>query len=224
MQPLEDPGNAVPSKEVAAEVAAEEEDEEADIYPSGVALWSILVPVTIGYFLMFLDTCVVATASPVITIRFDSLIDIGWYGGAYQLGNSAVQPLTGKIYSHFSTKAGCPNPYCLPSLLGASERERAHSNLTIQWTYLVFFLIFELGSAIAGAAVSSPMFIVGRAIAGAGASGIGTGALVIISCVLPVRKQAKALGMNMGIGQMGIALGPIIGGAFTEYASWRWCE
>lgn len=119
MQPREDPGNAVPSKEVAVE----EEDEEEDKYPSGVALWSILVPVTIGYFLMFLDTCVVATASPVITVRFNSLIDIGWYGGAYQLGNSAVQPLTGKIYSHFSTKAGYPNPYCLPSLLGERERE-----------------------------------------------------------------------------------------------------
>ena len=125
MQPREDTGNAIPSKEVAVEeVAVEEEDEEEDKYPSGVALWSILVPVTIGYFLMFLDTCVVATASPVITVRFDSLIDIGWYGGAYQLGNSAVQPLTGKIYSHFSTKAGYPNPYCLPSLLGASERAR----------------------------------------------------------------------------------------------------
>jgi len=60
------------------------------------------------------------------------------------------------------------------------------------------------------------MFIVGRAIAGAGAAGISTGALTIISCVLPIRKQAKALGINMGIGQMGIALGPILGGAFTE--------
>ncbi|KAL5365741.1 putative MFS transporter [Aspergillus floccosus] len=197
MQP-EDPVDALPSKEVAVE-----EDEEDGKYLSGVALWVVLVPVTIGYFLMFLDTCVVATASPAITVRFNSLIDIGWYGGAYQLGNSAVQPLTGKIYSHFNTKAGALQD-CL-------------------WTYLVFFLIFELGSAIAGAAVSSPMFIVGRAIAGAGASGIGTGALTIISCVLPVRKQAKALGMNMGIGQMGIALGPIIGGVFTEYVSWRWC-
>lgn len=68
------------------------------------------------------------------------------------------------------------------------------------------------------------MFIVGRAIAGAGASGIGTGALTIISCMLPVKKQAKATGMMMGIGQLGIALGPIIGGAFTRYVSWRWCE
>lgn len=68
------------------------------------------------------------------------------------------------------------------------------------------------------------MFIVGRAIAGAGSSGINNGSLTIISSVLPLRSQAKFLGINLGIGQLGIALGPIIGGAFTQYVSWRWCK
>ena len=67
------------------------------------------------------------------------------------------------------------------------------------------------------------MFVVGRAIAGVGASGISTGALTIISAVLPPLKQAKFLGINMGLGQLGLALGPIVGGLFTEYVSWRWC-
>ncbi|KAJ5676565.1 uncharacterized protein N7477_002198 [Penicillium maclennaniae] len=164
-------------------------------FPTGLALWSILGPVTIAYFLVFLDMCVVSTATPAITQRFNSLVDVGWYGGAYQLSNSALQPLTGKIYSHFN----------------------------IKWSFLLFFFIFELGSVICGSAVSSPMFIVGRAIAGAGSSGIGNGALTIISAVLPVRKQVQFLGINLGIGQLGIALGPIIGGAFTQNISWRWC-
>jgi MFS family permease len=67
------------------------------------------------------------------------------------------------------------------------------------------------------------MFITGRTIAGIGASGIGNGALTIISAILPPRAQAKAMGVNMGLGQLGLALGPIVGGLFTEYASWRWC-
>lgn len=80
--------------------------EDDSKYPSGAVLWSILAPVTIAYFLVFLDMCVVSTATPAITARFNSLIDVGWYGGAYQLGSSALQPLTGKIYSHFNIKVG----------------------------------------------------------------------------------------------------------------------
>lgn len=77
-----------------------------NMFPTGLALWSILGPVTIAYFLVFLDMCVVSTATLAITQRFNSLVDVGWYGGAYQLGSSALQPLTGKIYSHFNIKVG----------------------------------------------------------------------------------------------------------------------
>lgn len=89
-------------------VTSGDETAEGDdnMFPTGLALWSILGPVTIAYFLVFLDMCVVSTATPAITQRFNSLVDVGWYGGAYQLGSSALQPLTGKIYSHFSTKVG----------------------------------------------------------------------------------------------------------------------
>ena len=68
------------------------------------------------------------------------------------------------------------------------------------------------------------MLIVGRAIAGVGISGLSTGALTIISAVLPPLKQAQFLGINMGLGQLGLAMGPIVGGLFTEYVSWRWCK
>ncbi|KIW67595.1 hypothetical protein PV04_06833 [Phialophora macrospora] len=164
-------------------------------YPTGIKRALIIGPVTLTYFLFFLDLAVVSTATPAITSQFNSLVDVGWYGGAYQLGSAAFQPLTGKIYRYFS----------------------------IKWSFLVFFLIFLLGSLLCGAAQSSSMFIVGRAIAGMGSSGIGNGALTIIAAVLPTRAQAKFLGLNMGLGQLGLALGPIVGGCFTEYTSWRWC-
>jgi MFS family permease len=93
----------------------------------------------------------------------------------------------------------------------------------MQWSFLAYFLVFLLGSLLCGAAQSSRMLIIGRAIAGVGSAGIGNGALTIISAVLPLRAQARFLGVNMGIGQLGLALGPIVGGLFTEYVSWRWC-
>lgn len=67
------------------------------------------------------------------------------------------------------------------------------------------------------------MFIVGRVIASIGSAGVANGAMTTISAVLPTQKQALFIGINMGIGQLGLATGPIIGGAFTTYVSWRWC-
>lgn len=74
----------------------------------------IMIPVTWAYFLVMLDNSVITTAIPSITSHFNSLLDIGWYGSAYQLASSAFVPMSGKIYTHFSTKAGkCSSKYFL---------------------------------------------------------------------------------------------------------------
>ncbi|KAE9376343.1 MFS general substrate transporter [Stipitochalara longipes BDJ] len=73
----------------------------------------------------------------------------------------------------------------------------------------------DLGSLLCALAVNSRMLIIGRAIAGVGAAGLTNGALTILSACVP--KQ------QLPISQLGIALGPILGGTLTEYVSWRWC-
>ncbi|KAK9489675.1 efflux pump [Lipomyces doorenjongii] len=90
-------------------------------------------------------------------------------------------------------------------------------------SFLAFFFVFELGSALCGAAQSSSMFIVGCAIAGLGSSGLFTGSITTVANVLPLQRRPLIMGINMGIGQLGLACGPIIGGAFTSNVSWRWC-
>ncbi|KAK0516386.1 hypothetical protein JMJ35_000989 [Cladonia borealis] len=170
-------------------------DEEGGTWVTGLSLFTILGAICLVCFLMLLDTSIIVTAVPQITTKFHSLQDVGWYGSAYQLSSATLLPLTGKLYMNFDSK----------------------------WTFLCFFGIFELGSLLCGVATSSNMLIVGRAVAGIGTSGIQNGAFTIIAECVPMTKRPALIGMVMGVSQLGLVVGPLIGGALTQYTTWRWC-
>ena len=82
--------------------------------------------------------------------------------------------------------------------------------------FLILITVFELGSAICGAAPTSTSFIIGRAISGFGAAGIMNGGIVIMVHILPLAKRPlfmATFGAIMGIASV---VGPLLGGAFTQ--------
>lgn len=94
---------------------------------------------------------------------------------------------------------------------------------SLKWTFLSAIGVFELGSLICGVAPNSETLIIGRAIAGLGCAGIFSGALIILAHSVPLRKRPIYTGLIGAMYGIASVAGPLMGGAFTDHATWRWC-
>ncbi|CAI0654594.1 unnamed protein product [Colletotrichum noveboracense] len=183
--------NAADTKAPSTHQSSEDEVE----YPHGLKLILIIIALCLAVFLVALDQTIIAPALGAITSEYGSVKDIGWYGSAYLLTTTALQPMYGTVYKLFSVK----------------------------YIYIAAIAVFEIGSLVCALAPNSTAFIIGRAVAGIGTAGLFSGSIVILSYTMPLEKRPLAFGLIGGMWGIASVAGPLLGGVFTEKATWRWC-
>ncbi|KAI9751451.1 MAG: hypothetical protein M4579_006061 [Chaenotheca gracillima] len=170
--------------------------EEKDVEDRSKAQTAIIVAaLCLCVLLAALDATIITTALPTISEHFHSSAGYTWIGSAYLLANSASIPSWGKFSDIFGRK---------PVLQTAAG-------------------VFFVGSALCGAAVSIDMLIIGRVIQGIGGGGLIILVNICISDLFSMRKRATYFGIVGMVWAFASGIGPILGGLFTQKASWRWC-
>ncbi|EEA25772.1 conserved hypothetical protein [Talaromyces marneffei ATCC 18224] len=162
-----------------------------------VQLWTIVAAVSLAGFIYSMDVAIITTAIPAITTHFQTIKDIGWYGSAYLI-----------------------TLYRIPERIAI---RRIQLIFYFQYVFFAFVVVFEVGSLICALAPTSTAFIIGRAIAGIGGAGLFNGGLAIVAASSTKEQRPGLVALVYAFSLLGSVIGPIIGGVFTEKATWRWC-
>lgn len=80
---------------------------------------------------------------------------------------------------------------------------------------------FALMSAACAAAPSEGFLIAARVLHGVGAALMFPVSIAVVSSTFSGARQARAIGIVLGFAAIGTALGPFVGGSFSQFASWR---
>ena len=151
--------------------------------------------VSAALFMVTLDNLVVTTALPVIRVDLGASIEsLEWTVNAYTLS------------------------YAVLLLSGAALGDRFGRRRM----FMIGVTIFTTASALAALAPSTGALVAARALQGLGAAIVTPLTLTLLSEAVPEGSRGLAIGLWSGISGLGVALGPVIGGAIIDGISWHW--
>lgn len=151
--------------------------------------------VSVGLFLVFLDTTIVNIAIPDITRDLHiELSTASWIINAFVITVAVLLVALGKLADIFGSYR----------------------------TYMTGLFLFMIASLLCGFAQTATSLIVFRVLQGIGAATVVPASLVLVRAAVPPAKAGAAMGIWGGIGALAIAIGPSLGGIVTEFWGWEW--
>jgi EmrB/QacA subfamily drug resistance transporter len=169
----------------------------ADAAAAHAGRWTALVVLAMAQLMVVLDATVVNIALPTAQRALGfSNDDRQWVVTGYALVFGSLLLLGGRLSDFFGRKR----------------------------MFIIGVIGFALASALGGAAQNFQMLLAARALQGAFGAALAPAALALLSTTFTDRSErSKAFGIYGAISAAGGAVGLLLGGLLTEYASWRWC-
>ncbi|GID91618.1 MFS transporter [Amorphoplanes digitatis] len=155
----------------------------------------VLAATGLPIFMVTLDNLVVTTALPVIRADLGaSVTDLQWFVNAYTL------------------------PFAAFLLTAAALGDR----LGRRRVFLAGIVLFTLASAAAALSTQPWMLTASRAAQGLAGAAVAPLSLTLLAQAVPDRRRSAAVGVWGGISGLGIAVGPVVGGAVAQGLHWSW--
>jgi multidrug resistance protein len=154
----------------------------------------VLVALMLTMSLIAMDTTIVATAIPQVVGDLGGFSLVGWVFSVYLLAQTVTIPVYGKFADLYGRK---------PVLV-------------------IGVVVFLAGSALSAAAWNMLSLILFRALQGLGAGSIGATVNTVAGDLYDIKERGKIQGWLSSVWGVSAVVAPALGGAFAQYASWRW--
>ena len=148
----------------------------------------------LAMLLASLDQTIVSTALPTIVRDLGGIDQLSWVVTAYLLAATVSMPLWGRVSDLYGRKR----------------------------LFQAAIVLFLVGSALSGASETLGELIGFRALQGLGAGGLMTLAMAIVADIIAPRERGRYQGYIQMVFVLASVAGPLLGGLFTDEASWRW--